>query len=101
MISIVSTPTVIISPSGPIQGAMVSSPHVINCTVVQLVEWSPVQLFTVLFILRSLCILATSVVVWIPNSSALDFMFVVDEICCLLCPYYAGIMPYTFQHLLC
>ena len=29
----VPTPTVIISPSGPIQGAMVGSPQVINCTV--------------------------------------------------------------------
>ena len=29
----VSTPTVTISPSGPIQGAMVGSPQVINCTV--------------------------------------------------------------------
>ena len=27
------TPTVTISPSGPIQGAMVGSPQVINCTV--------------------------------------------------------------------
>ena len=31
--SIVPTPTVTISPSGPIQGAMVGSPQVINCTV--------------------------------------------------------------------
>ena len=30
---VVPTPTVIISPSGPIQGAMVGSPQVINCTV--------------------------------------------------------------------
>ena len=29
----VPTPTVTISPSGPIQGAMVGSPQVINCTV--------------------------------------------------------------------
>ena len=29
----VPTPTVTISPSGPIQGAMVGSPRVINCTV--------------------------------------------------------------------
>ena len=29
----VPPPTVTISPSGPIQGAMVGSPHVINCTV--------------------------------------------------------------------
>ena len=29
----VSTPTVTISPSGPIQGAMVGNPQVINCTV--------------------------------------------------------------------
>ena len=28
----VSTPTVTISPSGPIQGAMVGNPQVINCT---------------------------------------------------------------------
>ena len=31
--SIVPTPTVTISPSDPIQGAMVGSPQVINCTV--------------------------------------------------------------------
>ena len=30
---LVPTPTVTISPSGPIQGAMVGSPQVINCTV--------------------------------------------------------------------
>ena len=30
---LVPTPTVNISPSGPIQGAMVGSPQVINCTV--------------------------------------------------------------------
>ena len=30
---LVPTPAVIISPSGPIQGAMVSSPQVIDCTV--------------------------------------------------------------------
>ena len=30
---VVPTPTVTISPSGPIQGAMVGSPQVINCTV--------------------------------------------------------------------
>ena len=29
----VPTPTVTISPSGPIQGAMVGSPQIINCTV--------------------------------------------------------------------
>ena len=32
-LSVVPTPTVTISPSGPIQGAMVGSPQVINCTV--------------------------------------------------------------------
>ena len=33
MLHTVPTPTVTISPSGPIQGAMVGSPQVINCTV--------------------------------------------------------------------
>ena len=32
-VSTVPTPTVTISPSGPIQGAMVGSPQVISCTV--------------------------------------------------------------------
>ena len=41
----VPTPTVTISPSGPIQGAMVGSPQVINCTVsaVSGVEFSSVM----------------------------------------------------------
>ena len=33
MLLVVPTPDVTISPSGPIQGAMVGSPQVINCTV--------------------------------------------------------------------
>ena len=33
LFSIVPTPTITISPPGPIQGAMVGSPQVINCTV--------------------------------------------------------------------
>ena len=42
----VPTPTVTISPSGPIQGAMVGSPQVINCTVntVSGVEFSSVMI---------------------------------------------------------
>ena len=38
---LVPTPIVIISPSGPIQGAMVGSPQVINCTVTEVSGVAP------------------------------------------------------------